>query len=428
LDFGELHQSVAANDIFADPENDIFTLNGNGSLLAVSFSNGGLMIFDVEDSAKNLILYDESEYTSFSGGFCGQYFAFTAAGDSKSVFGLVDTAEAVFVGGYEQTDGFLLRVNETGIDLASGNVLVSFDPETLAETELAYTDTVNIVSFAVENGYVLAATDDSGFSFYDSGANQISAESGSSDRNYDFTLLKGGYAVLGNRSETSLRILCLTEYDDEQLLSYDARYAHDEARVSQDMSTVMLFDYQGFRVYSMEGELVAEVELPDADNIYDQQFRRTGESSYLEVIWYDGTVRCYSAADGQLISETVGEAPSSDLYEEFYTDQYRITSELHSAPRVYRMSDGKEAAVLESDDYLTYVTQIGENLITEYVTAAGERYGLLLNSNFETIAYLSNLCDVMDDLLFFDYESGNIRQCRLYSLQELITLGEAYIK
>ncbi|MCD7806040.1 MAG: WD40 repeat domain-containing serine/threonine protein kinase, partial [Lachnospiraceae bacterium] len=426
LDFGELHQSVAVNDIFADPEDDIFTLNENGTLLAVSFSNGSVVIFDLEDSERDMILYEESEYTSFSGGFSGQYFAYVAAGDNGSVFGLVDTDQAAFVGGYEQTDSFLLQTDETGIYLASGNVLIKFDAESLSETELAYTGDVNIVSFAVKDGYALTATDDARFSFYDSGANLMSTESGT--QNFDFTLLAGDYAAVGNRSETSVRILCLEDFDDALLLSYDARYDHDEARLSQDLSKVMLFGYQGFRIYTLEGEMVAQVELPDADYIYDQQFRRNADISYLEVIWYDGTVRCYSAVDGKLISESVEEAPSADLYEEFYTDQYVIASELHSAPMVYRRSDGKEVAVLESDDYLTYVTQTGEMLITEYVTASGERYGLLLDSNFETLAYLPNLCDVLDDLLFFDYESGNIRQCRLYSLQEMIALGEAYFE
>ena len=81
---------------------------------------------------------------------------------------------------------------------------------------------------------------------------------------------------------------------------------------------------------------------------------------------------------------------------------------------------------MEEEAYLTYVTQAGDCLITEYISAEGLRYGLLLNSEFETLAYLPNLCDVAGDVLFFDYESGNLRQSRLYSLRELVALGDAY--
>ena len=84
---------------------------------------------------------------------------------------------------------------------------------------------------------------------------------------------------------------------------------------------------------------------------------------------------------------------------------------------------------MESDDYLTYVTQVGDCLITEYIAASKSRYGLLLNDRLETLAYLPGLCDIIgDDVLIFDCESGNLRQSRLYSIQELIALGETYIK
>ena len=146
------------------------------------------------------------------------------------------------------------------------------------------------------------------------------------------------------------------------------------------------------------------------------------------MIWYDGTVRCYSDQDGSLRSEEKKDPPSEDLYEEFYTDQYRIASALHGAPEVYDRKSGRKMGTLEEDSYLTYVTQTGEYVITEYVSAAGERYGLLLDKDLQTLAYLPNLCDIQGDMLVFDYGSGNLRQCRLYSLQELVALGETYLQ
>ena len=215
-------------------------------------------------------------------------------------------------------------------------------------------------------------------------------------------------------------------HDEAQLLTYDAHYRHDEARISGNGQTAMLFSFRGFAIYDMDGNLINQIELPDAAQIYDQQFRKDGDASYLEVTWYDGTVRCYDAGNGSMISEIKGDAPEKDLYEEFYTDQYRIASALHSAPEVYDIVSGKLVTTLETDSYLTYVTQADEYLITEYVSAAKERYGLLLDKDLQTVAYLPKLCDISGDMLVFDYESGNLRQCRLYSLPELIALGETY--
>lgn len=72
--FDGQNMAVAVNDIFADPKNAIFSLNRDGSLLAVSFYNGGLTIFDLQDHDNSMIMYDTSEYNHFNGGFCGKYF------------------------------------------------------------------------------------------------------------------------------------------------------------------------------------------------------------------------------------------------------------------------------------------------------------------------------------------------------------------
>lgn len=413
---------VAANDIFADPDNDIFTLNEDGSLLAVSFSNGGLMICDLDDPAGDLVIYEESQYDWFEGGFCGEYFAYAANSNSKAVFGLIDIKQEISLGESQSGSPYLLQASGKGIYLANNNLLVKFEPETFGQTELAYTDSVNITGFSEDAGYVLVATDDNRFLFYDGGAHLMSAES--CQENCDFVNLFDGTAVIGNRNEPDLRVMKLESHSEAQLWSYDPRYIHDEARISQDGKTAMLFSYEGFAIYGTDGQLVKQAELPDAENIYDQQFYKDGNSSRLEVIWYDGTVRRYSAADGSLISETAGQAPDKSLNEEFYTDQYRIVSSLHDAPEVYDLKSDKLAAVLEEDSYLTYVTQVNEYILTEYVSAAGERYGLLLNSDLQILAYLPNLCDVTEEGFVFDDGAGNLRQSRLYSLQELIAIAE----
>lgn len=434
--FDGQHLPVAANDIFADPQDSIFALSRDGSMLAVSFSNGGLTIFNLKEADKDIIIYDKSDYRHFEGGFYNKYFAFTAQKSDSSLFALTDTEQAVLAGSYESQNKLMLQTDERGIYLADSNLLVSLTlgqdnqkvtgrTGDLVEKELAYTGNVNITAFSVGEEYVLTATDDNCFSFYDSGANLLSVERG--NENYDFVVLMQNYAVTGNRNEPSVRLMKLENHSEAQLLSYDARYAHDEARISRDGRTIMLFNYINFRIYDKGGNILTQVELPDAEYIYDQQFVKNEEGSWLEVSWYDGTIRRYSAADGSLIFEETGEAPPKDLYEEFFTNEYRIASSLHTAPEVYDLKTGRLIATLEEDSYLTYVTQTGEYIITEYISAAGERYGLLLDSKLQKLACLPGLCDVLGDMLVFDYESGNLRQCRLYSLQELTALGETYL-
>lgn len=423
--FDGQNMALAVNDIFADPKNAIFSLNRDGSLLAVSFYNGGLTIFDLQDHDNSMIMYDASEYNHFNGGFCGKYFAFAARG-TNAQFAIIDTQNAFLAGTMESEEVFFLEASEKGIFLGNGNVLEEVAVPAMEELELAYTGSVGITNFAVGGQYTLVATEDNGFSFYDSGAHLVTTEAG--NQNADFMEMTGMYAVIGNRTEHTLRILRLEGHEETVLASYDVRYPHEEARVSGDGKTTMLFGEGGtFRIYDRNGQFIMEGKLPEAESIYDQQFRREGEQSYLEVIWYDGSRRCYSAEDGILLSEEKGEAPAKDLYEEFFVGNYRIASGLHDAPEVYDTASGRHVATLEMDGYLTYVTEIGEYYITEYIDAAGERYGFLLNGQFETLAYLPGLCDVVGDKLVFDYGSGNLRQSRLYSLQELIALGEAYV-
>lgn len=424
-DFEGRQLRVVTNDILADPKDNIFALNQDGSLLAVSFSDGGVELFDLHDPEESLILYDTSDYIHMEGGFSGDYFAYAVRNGTDNVFGLVDTVQGISLGENAAQDPFYLKADENGIYLANTNLLVQITPQG-EQLELAYTNNVNINAFAIGETYAMAACEDNSFSFYDSGAHLSSRETG--ENLFDFLELGNTYAVAGSRNDPTLRIMKLENYEDTILLTYDARYAHDEARISQDGSTVMLFNNDGFRIYDRSGKQITEVPLPDADSIYDQQFRKDEENSYLEVIWYDGTVRTYSAADGAILSEEQKEAPGKDLYEEFYTEDYRVASSLHAAPVVYDAASGREMATLEEEGYLTYVTQLGDLLVTEYISTEGDRYGLLLDSDFEVLARLPGLCDVWNGSFIFDYESGNLRQCRLYSIQELIVLGQNYIE
>lgn len=55
--------------------------------------------------------------------------------------------------------------------------------------------------------------------------------------------------------------------------------------------------------------MLTDVTIPEAQQVYDQQFRRENGDSWLEVVYNDGLVRRYSAADGSLMGEEQGPVP-----------------------------------------------------------------------------------------------------------------------
>ncbi len=414
-----------ANDLYTDQADTVFALDQTGAWLAVSFADGGLSVFDTSDSENELILYEQSEYDVFSGGFCGGWFAFTAQGTGMNFFGILDLEEAALIGTKESRDRMYVQADAQGICLSDGNLLARFAPDTLAETELAYTDGNTIQGYDAGERFCAAITDDYSVSFYDKGA-VLNSRIEYEQRN-DFVRMAGSCVLLANREEPQIRLLQLEEHADTELFSYDPQYVHNEARVSGDQKALMLFDYQGFYTFDQEGKLIAQGKLPDAEQIYDQQFIRDARSSYLEVTWYDGTVRKYGM-DGFLLEQLQQEAPAREMEEEFLTDRYRIVSRLHEAPAVYDRESGAYVTQLEADASLTYVTQLDGMIMTEYVSSKLERYGILLDENLQVLAKLPDLCDVYCGTAVFDHKNGSIRSCSIYSLEELTALGSGYFE
>lgn len=420
VDFQDRWQRTAANSGLADPEDNLFALNRNGNLLAASFADGSLTVFDLEREDADLTVFPYSDYTRFQGGFTGPYLAFSAQKDGESVFAVIDTTNAVQMGGFSSGRPFLVQADESGLYVATEDYLVQMDPQTGAQTEAGYPEW-DIAAFRHGENGSLAVSADRRYAFFDADAHPLN--SGESGSPCDMLALGGRFAVLGSWNAPVLQVLRLDVRKDAQVFSYDPSYSHSEARLSADGQTIMLFRYDGFCLYGMDGTVLADEALPDKERIYDQQFVREGDTSRLDVIWYDGTVRSYSAADGTLLGETKGEPKDPSLREEFLADKWRITSALHEKPAVYDRETGELLGELEEDAALAYATQVGDYVILEFVSAQGERYGLLMNESLETLARLPGLCDIVGERLIFDDNIGNLRESRIYSTQELIALG-----
>ncbi len=420
VNFSGKKQSITVNDGFADPEINLFALNGEGTWLAVSFSNGGLMLYCLDGSMEDIEIYDQSIFSTFTGGFYKQYFAFSATENNQSVFAVLNMKESVQTGGFSGKTPFYVQADESGIYIANENIVVEINPETGAQRELAYTD-ADILQFYKKDNITLVATDNNAYQFFDNSAKLLDYYTDKAGCN--FIKLAEKTAIVGSSNAAKLKLLALKNYSDSNIFTYDTAYLHDEARISADKLTLMLYRYDRFRLYRMEdGKILADVLISNADQVYDQQYIRENGQSSLKVFYNDGMVKTYSATDGTLISTKQEKVPDSSLTEEFLTEQYHIVAPLHETPIVYDRESGQQICTLEPDDYLTYVTQVDDYIITEYITTTGERYGILLNEQLEPLAELPNLCDILGEELIFDYQTGNLRKSSIYSLQELLTL------
>lgn len=416
VDFDGRCQQVTVNDSFVNPQDNLFVLNEDGSKLGISFQDGSMEIMNLEFPEDTLILYENgSGYSHFEGGFFQKYFAYSASGADGSQFAVIDTEEERQTGGFDAQSPFGVRTDENGICVQMENILVQIDPET-GEQKSLVTLTEPISRFARDGDRTVVAAGTS-VQFFDRGA----CLTGTFEKEDDssFLQMRGEWALIGGSDAPVIRVIHYEEHSEQELFRYDPSIKHDEARLSADKKTVMLFQYDRFELYDREGKEITNVLIPDAEQVYDQQYRRQGEKSWLEVIYNDGRICSYNANDGSIMSEREGERPDLTLAETFETKHYRIESPLHGTPVVYDRKTGKQLKELSKDAYLTYITEMGEFIVAQYVTIDGRRYGELLNSRCEPIAELPWLSDVTDGMFLFDYPSGKIRESRIYNIDEL---------
>ncbi len=421
--FDGKRQWIATNDIFVNPNNDIFQLNKLGDKLGISFADGSLWVYDIIDSANDIELYDDtSGFTTFEGGFFNEYFAFSASNEDESIFAVIDTSLFIQVGGFDSQNKFRAMTDDNGIYVQTENLLVKIDLETGEQIPLVTTD-IFFSDFSIDNNVTMIGTSREYILFDKSGMEitRIKKESGS-----NFFDIKDEFAIIGNFNENNVKLLKYYSYDDKNIFEYDTNYLHDEARVSYRYNTLMLFRYNKFFIVDKSGVKLVEVDIPNADNIYDQQFIRSEDDDYLEVTYYDGSILKYSAEDGVLLSEEKKIEPDKNLNEVFEISQYVIEAPLHGEPIVYFKDDFSEFKKLKYDGYLTYVTEFEDKIILQYMTIDSGNYGVLVNDKFEAIAHLPYLSDVIRGELIFDMPHGKIRSSKMFSLDELIELGNAY--
>ncbi len=246
----------------------------------------------------------------------------------------------------------------------------------------------------------------------------------------DFIDIAGSVAVCGSKDYAFSRILVRDSHEDSVCFRYDPSFTHSEARFSADRRTVSLYSTSVLRVFSTaDGKLLGETEFPDKENIFGQHFFRQENKSWLEVFWYDGSVRSYSAENGELLSESKTEPPDDTMSAVFLTDKYRIVSPPLAPFITFNRQSGQLYSEFAASGTLTNVYQAGDYILTDYIQPSdNSRFGLLLDDIFDTLAWIPDICDFLDGEVIVDCPDGTLRSSHIYTLPELLDLAAPYLE
>ena len=117
------------------------------------------------------------------------------------------------------------------------------------------------------------------------------------------------------------------------------------------------------------------------------------------------------------------EVPVRGQAEACFTETAVVISPANGIASAFNLKSGRKLADLEIN--LTYVTDLGEYVVCQYLSPNGKQYGVILDKTFEPIADLDKLCDICDGQLLFDYQQGVLRSIRVFGFNELVELARA---
>ena len=420
VSFDEKHQSALYENAISDPMNELFILNDDGEWLAVSFSDGGLTVFDCYDYENRIQILPESTYTHFEGGFYGSRFVY-AAYDNNGYASVeivdLDTRQSVRRHNWVGENVHLL-VDNGQIIISYGNKIYTVDPWDGELSQIAETD-AKVTFLTGMSKRLLALTQDGKYVTIDRQDGWRSEK----EENVTYALLGDDYALLLNPNRALLPILKWEDRTDNVLLWYDPDYAHVEARMYKDDSSAVLFNSRNFRIFRANGDSTSMTAIPDPADLRDQQYLRDVPEECLALYYEDGRILSYSAKTGERISETYGERPGYT----FTTADFIVTYEPHGAIQIQDANHNTITEITEEAE-LAYAVQTGDNLILHFTTLGAKpyRYGLLLDKNGKVLAELPRLCDVLPDgRLIFDDMHGHLSQRHIFTAEELLQVAQS---
>ena len=343
-----------------------------GNILAWSALRGGKSVCLAVDTAA---FKAPDDTMGAMGALTADSAAETAAPSASESASDINSTEAdssaVIVDCFSSDYDCLLQAGEDGIFVAEQNILYSWnperktdagsmpivfsgrtvDPDTVPERKddhdlgliaaAAETASDPLISFCRTQNCLAAGTAAGQYTFFTkaesvNGSAENAAADGTelwlkdnsfeTDVKCDFMALAGDRALCGSRDSLYVNILKKNTPPKSGFFSYDPDYPHTEARLSADRRTIILYSDSGLRVWSAEnGRSAGRAAFPQENEVHDLKFRREEGESLLQVTWDDGTVCCYSAADGSLLSRSKTDLQGEENPNmEFLTDQYRI--------------------------------------------------------------------------------------------------------
>ena len=307
IDFEGRRQRVVYHDVFANPATNLFELSNDGNWLAVSFyDDEPLTLFNVGNPDMVLEIPGTEEYLAFTGGFYGDYFAFSAArAGFVSVAMIVDIVNLESVFFQESDRNFRVLADEHGIFISNENlngeaIILQIDTVSDEHQLVGYAD-AEIINFAINPYGLIISTADNIIKLFDRNGSRLGMYNLGHLSN--FVAINGNHAIIAAMDSTELLIFERRDNTDFFVFSYDQYFQHEQTRINGPRTRVMRFSPWSFRLYNINGDLINEAELPDPMRMHNQQFSEV--SGNLAVIHKDEALRIYSGDDGSLLFERV---------------------------------------------------------------------------------------------------------------------------
>jgi hypothetical protein len=147
-----------------------------------------------------------------------------------------------------------------------------------------------------------------------------------------------------------------------------------------------------------------------------------GEREYAFALADGATGKMCTVQNGELTERFVfGTQGSAEAY---FCGGYVFISPFQGEAAVYTM-DGLLLRTFDENGFLAETGELGEYLTVNYISAAQERYSLLLDpQTLATVARLPGFLGTLDaETVVLDDSAGNLRQAKLRSLRELMELA-----
>ena len=422
VDLGNSYQPVTVNNIGFNPNDNMLALNEDGSRLGISLDKGTVKVYDLKDDSNTIEIYDEeARFGHFEGAFYQDLFLFAGSDEERAEIVVIDLPGREIVYNRADFGQFRIAAGEDGIWVSRDNRIMKYNPDSKdLEQYFSCDSLIRGISDCGEK--IIAVTDAEIVTMDKDGAVLSRSERRDST---DVISVSEAAMLIGNYNSDVLQILRASDRSDTICAVYDPSYPHFETRISADQSHLLLSTERDFSVYWLDGRRVIHKELPDPDQIYDQQYIRQGQDSVLEITYNDGTVDLYDGLTGKKTGSEKREVPDKTLHETLETEHFIVENRIHQRPVVYDRESQRQVAVIEEDAYLTYADEADGCLVLRFVTTDLEQYGCLYDRNCRILARLPYLCDVYDGKLFFDYQDGAVRETAVLSLEELMEYAKS---